>query len=86
MDLLDDDCDAVAPLKPSATKRKVQFTSDGLGSPPKIPCSNDNSKSASETAEHHQRFSDTTRLSPYTKIKDFSEKDKNLHEKGDILS
>ncbi|NXR40853.1 ORC1 protein, partial [Zosterops hypoxanthus] len=86
LDLLDDDCDAVAPLKPSATKRKVQFTSDGLGSPPKIPCSNDSSKSASETAEHHQRFSDTTRLSPYTKIKDFSEKDKNLHEKGDILS
>ncbi|TRZ20092.1 hypothetical protein HGM15179_007073 [Zosterops borbonicus] len=86
LDLLDDDCDAVAPLKPSATKRKVQFTSDGLGSPPKIPCSNDKSKSTSETAEHHQRFSDTTRLSPYTKIKDFSEKDKNLHEKDDILS
>uniref|UniRef100_A0A8C3R1B6 Origin recognition complex subunit 1 n=1 Tax=Cyanoderma ruficeps TaxID=181631 RepID=A0A8C3R1B6_9PASS len=84
--LLDDDCDAIAPLKPSATKRKVKFTSDALGSPPKIPCSNDKSKSTSETAEHQQRFSDTIRLSPYTKIKDSSEKDKNLHEKGDILA
>ncbi|NXN02797.1 ORC1 protein, partial [Sylvia borin] len=84
--LLDDDCDAVAPLKPSATKRKVKFTSDVLGSPPKIPCSNDKSKSTSETAEHHRMFSDPIRLSPYTKIKDFSEKDKNLHEKDNILS
>ncbi|NXX31912.1 ORC1 protein, partial [Nicator chloris] len=83
--LLDDDCDAIAPIKPSATKRKVKFTSDILGSPPKIPCSNDKSKSTSETAEHHQRFSDTIRLSPYTKVKEFSEKDKNLHEKDDIL-
>ncbi|XP_066048028.1 origin recognition complex subunit 1 isoform X2 [Chamaea fasciata] len=84
--LLDDDCDAIAPLKPSATKRKVKFTSDVLGSPPKIPCSNDKSKSTSETAEHHQRFTDTMRLSPYTKFKDFSEKDKNLHEKDNTLS
>ncbi|NWZ84819.1 ORC1 protein, partial [Poecile atricapillus] len=83
--LLDDDCDAVAPLETSATKRKVKFTSGILGSPPKIPCSN-KSKSASETAGECQRFSDTLRLSPYTKVKDFSEKDKNLHEKDDILS
>ncbi|NXR81173.1 ORC1 protein, partial [Pycnonotus jocosus] len=84
--LLDDDCDAIAPLKPSATKRKVKFTGDVLGSPPKIPCSNDKPKSTSETAKQHQSFSDTLRLSPYTKIKDCSEKDKNLHEKGNILS
>ncbi|NWZ69608.1 ORC1 protein, partial [Acrocephalus arundinaceus] len=84
--LLDDDCGAIAPLKPSATKRKVKFTSDALGSPPKIPCSNDKSMSTSENAERHQRFSDTIRLLPYTRVKDFSEKDKNLHEKGDILS
>ncbi|NXQ27943.1 ORC1 protein, partial [Alaudala cheleensis] len=84
--LLDDDCNAIAPLEPSATKRKVTFTSDVLGSPPKIPCSNDKSKSTSETAEHCQRFSETLRLSPYTKIKDFNGKDKNLPEKGDIPS
>ncbi|NXN80221.1 ORC1 protein, partial [Bombycilla garrulus] len=84
--LLDDDCDDVAALEPSATKRKVKFTNETLGSPPKIPCSNDKSKSTSETAEHPQKFSDTIRLSPYTKIKDFSEKDKKLHEKDDILS
>ncbi|KFO64482.1 Origin recognition complex subunit 1 [Corvus brachyrhynchos] len=86
LSLLDDDCDAVAPLAPSATKRKVKFTSEVLGSPPKIPCSNDKSKSISDTAEHCQRFIDTVRLSPYTKVKDFSEKDKNLHGKDDNLS
>ncbi|NXU09904.1 ORC1 protein, partial [Pardalotus punctatus] len=84
--LLDDDCDAVAPLEPSATKRKVKFTSEILGSPPKITCSNDKPKATSETAEHCQRFSDTIRLTPYTKVKDFSEKDKNLHVKDDTLS
>ncbi|NXS38136.1 ORC1 protein, partial [Pomatostomus ruficeps] len=83
---LDDDSDAIAPLEPSATKRKVKFTSDILGSPPKIPCSNEKSRSAPETAEHCQRFSDTMRLSSYTKVKDFSEKDKNLHVTDDILS
>ncbi|NXI17039.1 ORC1 protein, partial [Irena cyanogastra] len=82
----DDDCDALASLEPSAPKRKVKFTNEILGSPPKIRCSSDKSKSTSETAEHRQRFSDSIRLSPYTKVKDFSEKDKNLHEKDDILS
>ncbi|NWV15369.1 ORC1 protein, partial [Ptilonorhynchus violaceus] len=86
LDLLDDDCDAIAPLEPSATKRKVKFTSEILGSPPKIPCRNDKSKSAFETAEHCQSFSDMMRLSPYTKVKDFSEKDKNLHGKDDTIS
>ncbi|KAI1236838.1 hypothetical protein IHE44_0015093 [Lamprotornis superbus] len=84
--LLDDDCDTIAPLEPSATKRKVKFTSDILGSPPKIPCSSDKSKSTAETAEHRQRFSDTMRLSPYTKVKDFRDKDKNLREKEDFPS
>ncbi|XP_077641367.1 origin recognition complex subunit 1 [Lonchura striata] len=86
LDLLDDDCDSIAPLEPSATKRKVKFTSEILGSPPKIPCSNDKSKSTLETAEERQRFSETMQFSPYTKVKDFSEKDKNLCEKDDILS
>ncbi|NXQ56714.1 ORC1 protein, partial [Anthoscopus minutus] len=83
--LLDDDFDTIAPLEPSATKRKVKFTDGVLGSPPKIPCSN-KSKSTSETAERCHMFSDTMRLSPYTRVKDFSEKDKNLHEKDDTLS
>ncbi|CAN8217235.1 unnamed protein product [Coccothraustes coccothraustes] len=85
LDLLDDDCDAIAPLEPSAPKRKVKFTSEILGSPPKIPCSNDKSKPTCETAEHHQRSSGTLRLSPYTKVKDFSEKDRDLHEEDDSL-
>ncbi|NWZ05074.1 ORC1 protein, partial [Agelaius phoeniceus] len=83
--LLDDDCDAIAPLEPSAPKRKVKFTGEILGSPPKIPCSNDKSKQTSETAEHHQRSSDSIRLSPYTKVKDFHGKDRNLDEEDDIL-
>ncbi|NWI88596.1 ORC1 protein, partial [Pitta sordida] len=86
LDLLDDDCDAVAPSEPSATKRKVKFTSDILGSPPKIPCSNNKSKTTPDTAEPCQRFSDTIRLSPYTKVKDFSEKATDLHVGGDIIS
>ncbi|NXY25050.1 ORC1 protein, partial [Atrichornis clamosus] len=86
LDLLDDDCDAVAPLEPSATKRKVKFPSEVLGSPPKIPCSRDKSKSAAEAAEHCWGFSDTMRLSPYTKVKDFSEKGKDLHVKDDTVS
>ncbi|NXD21026.1 ORC1 protein, partial [Spelaeornis formosus] len=86
LDLLDDGCDALAPLEPSSTKRKVKFTSGTLGSPPKIPCSTDKSKSTSETAEHYQRFFDTIQLSPFTKGKDLSEKDRNLHEKDNIQS
>ncbi|XP_076196314.1 origin recognition complex subunit 1 isoform X2 [Aptenodytes patagonicus] len=85
LELLDDDCDAVAPLEPSATKRKVKFTGI-LGSPPKIPCANDKSKSLFDTAEHWQRFSDTIRLSPYSKVKDSSEKAKNLNVKDDTIS
>ncbi|NXK98605.1 ORC1 protein, partial [Formicarius rufipectus] len=85
LDLLDD-CDATAPSEPSATKRKVKFTSDVLGSPPKIRCSTDKSKSAADTAEPCQRFSDTIRLSPYTKVKDFSDKAKNLDVEDDIVS
>ncbi|NXV88345.1 ORC1 protein, partial [Calonectris borealis] len=85
LELLDDDCDAVAPLEPSATKRKVKFTGI-LGSPPKIPCANDKSKSMFDTAEHWQRFSDTIRLSPYSKVKDSSEKAKNLSMKDDTIS
>ena len=85
MELLDDDCDAIAPLEPSATKRKVKFTGI-LGSPPKIPCANDKSKSMFDTAEHWQRFSDTIRLSPYSKVKDSSEKAKNLSMKDDTIS
>ncbi|KAM6079414.1 origin recognition complex subunit 1 isoform 1-T2 [Theristicus caerulescens] len=85
LELLDDDCDAVAPLEPSATKRKVKFTGI-LGSPPKIPCANDKSKSLFDTADQWQRFSDTIRLSPYSKVKDSSEKAKNLNMKDDTIS
>lgn len=85
MELLDDDCDAIAPLEPSATKRKVKFTGI-LGSPPKIPCPNNKSKSMFDSAEHWQRFSDTIQLSPYSKDKESSEKTKNLNTKGDTIS
>ncbi|NWR62744.1 ORC1 protein, partial [Bucorvus abyssinicus] len=83
--LLDDDCDAEALLEPSATKRKVKFTGI-LGSPPKIPCANDKSKSMSDTAEYWQKFTATMRLSPYSKGKDSSEKAKNLNMKDDTIS
>ncbi|NXF32120.1 ORC1 protein, partial [Nyctibius bracteatus] len=82
LELLDDDCDDVAP---SATKRKVKFTGI-LGSPPKIPCANDKSKSLFDTAEHWQSFSDTIRLSPYSKVKDSSAKAKNLNMEDDAIS
>ncbi|KFV03220.1 Origin recognition complex subunit 1 [Tauraco erythrolophus] len=81
--LLDDDCDAVAPLEPSASKRKVKFIGI-LGSPPKIPCANDKSKF--DTADHGVNFSDTIRLSPYSKVEDSSEKAKNLNTKDDTIS
>ncbi|KAM6396799.1 origin recognition complex subunit 1 [Pluvialis apricaria] len=84
-ELLDDDSDAIAPLEPSATKRKVKFTGN-LGSPPKIPCSNNKSKSTFDTAEHWQRFSDTIQLSPYSKVKESSEKAKNVNMKDDTTS
>ncbi|NXJ62090.1 ORC1 protein, partial [Rostratula benghalensis] len=84
LELLDDDCDDVAPLEPSATKRKVKFTGI-LGSPPKIPCTNNKSKPTFDTAEHCQRFSDTIRLSPYSKAKESSEKGKNCNVKEDTI-
>ncbi|NWQ62081.1 ORC1 protein, partial [Neopipo cinnamomea] len=86
LDLLDDDRDAIAPLESAATKRKVTFTRDVLGPPPKVPCSRDKSQSESDTAEPCQRFSDTIRLSPYTKARDFSEKAKTLHVEDDTIS
>ncbi|NXR02560.1 ORC1 protein, partial [Sagittarius serpentarius] len=85
LELLDDNCDAIAPLEPSATKRKVKFTGI-LGSPSKIPCANDKSKSVFDTAENWQTFSDTIQLSPYRKVKDSSEKAKNLNMKDDTIS
>ncbi|NXT17735.1 ORC1 protein, partial [Syrrhaptes paradoxus] len=83
LDLLDDDCDAVAPLDLSPTKRKVKFTGI-LGSPPKIPCTNNKLKF--DIAEDCQKFSNTIRLSPYIKVKDSSEKAKNLNRKDDTIS
>ncbi|KFV14462.1 Origin recognition complex subunit 1 [Pterocles gutturalis] len=82
LELLDDDCDAVAPLDPSPTKRKVKFTGI-LGSPPKIPCTNNKLKF--DIAEDCQKFSNTIRLSPYSKVKDSSEKAKNLNMKDDTI-
>ncbi|NXY90956.1 ORC1 protein, partial [Alcedo cyanopectus] len=75
LELLDDDCDTLAPLEPSAPKRKVQFTGV-LGSPPKIPCARDKSQSGD-----CKRFADTMRLTPYSK--DSTERDKNLNKKDD---
>ncbi|XP_074953721.1 origin recognition complex subunit 1 [Phalacrocorax aristotelis] len=84
LELLDDDCDAVSPLEPSATKRKVKF-SGILGSPPKIPCANDKSKSLFDNAEYWQRFSDTIQLSPYSKVKDSTEKARSPDVNDDVI-
>ncbi|KFW12692.1 PREDICTED: origin recognition complex subunit 1 [Eurypyga helias] len=85
LELLDDDSDAVAPLEPSATKRKVKFTGI-LGSPPKVPCANDKSKSIFDTAGYWEMFCSTTQLSPCSRGKDSSEKAKDLNTKGDTIS
>ncbi|NWU93023.1 ORC1 protein, partial [Upupa epops] len=83
--LLDDDDLTVKPREPSsATKRKVRFTGT-LGSPPKIPCASDKSKSEFETAEHKQSFTAKIRLSPY-KVKDSSEKVKKPNMEADTRS
>ncbi|NXG66195.1 ORC1 protein, partial [Hemiprocne comata] len=84
LDLLDDECDAVAPLEASATKRKVKF-SGILGSPPKIPCAKDKLKSVFDPSEDWQSFSDTIRLSPYSKGKDCSEEAKSLNTDDDTV-
>ncbi|KAM6414947.1 origin recognition complex subunit 1 [Rhynochetos jubatus] len=84
LELLDDDSGALAPLELSATKRKVKFTGI-LGSPPKVPCANDKSKSIFDTAEYWETFN-TARLSPYRKGKDSSEKAKDLNTTDDAIS
>lgn len=85
MELLDDDFDSIVTLEPSAAKRKVKFTGI-LGSPPKMPCPDDDSNSVSDAAEHQQRFSDTTRLSPYySNVQKSNEKAKNLNSKNDTM-
>ncbi|NWH74171.1 ORC1 protein, partial [Piaya cayana] len=83
LELLDDDHDTSAPLEPSATKRKVKFTGL-LGSPSKISCVN--GKSMFDAAEYCQEYSDEIRLSPYKKVKDSSEKAKNLDMKVNAIS
>ncbi|XP_053928360.1 origin recognition complex subunit 1 [Cuculus canorus] len=83
LELLDDDHDTLAPLEPSATKRKVKFTGL-LGSPSKISCVN--GKSTFDAAEQFQGYGETIRLSPYKKGKDSSEKAKNLDMKVDAIS
>ncbi|XP_069719232.1 origin recognition complex subunit 1 isoform X1 [Phaenicophaeus curvirostris] len=83
LELLDDDRDTLASLEPSATKRKVKFTGL-LGSPSKISCVN--GKSTFDAAEHCQEYSDAIRLSPYEKVKDSSEKAKNLDVKVNTIS
>ncbi|XP_061860248.1 origin recognition complex subunit 1 isoform X2 [Colius striatus] len=84
LELLDDDCDDIALLEPSATKRKVKFTGI-LGSPPKMRCANDKSKSLFDTAEHGQRLNDVIRLSPYSKSRYSSEKARSLDMKDDTV-
>ncbi|KFZ59807.1 Origin recognition complex subunit 1 [Antrostomus carolinensis] len=83
LELLDDGCDAVAPLEPSATKRKVKFTGI-LGSPPKMPCTKSKATTF-DTVEHQQRLNDTIRLSPYSKVNSSSEKAKNLNTKDNTV-
>ncbi|NXG51417.1 ORC1 protein, partial [Psilopogon haemacephalus] len=83
LELLDDDCDAVAPSEPSATKRKVKFTGI-LGSPPKIPCTNAKSKLACSAVEHWECLADSRRLSPYTKVRDFSEQERDPHKEDNF--
>ncbi|XP_062479238.1 origin recognition complex subunit 1 [Pezoporus occidentalis] len=84
LDLLDDDFGAIAPLKPSATKRKVKFTGI-LSSPPKIPHTNDKENSVFDSEEYWQRFTESLQLSPF-KVKDSSGKAKNLDVKNDTVS
>ncbi|XP_065594804.1 origin recognition complex subunit 1 [Cyrtonyx montezumae] len=83
LELLDYDYGSLL-LKPLALKRKVTFT-EALGSPPKITCANDKLKSVFGTAEHQEMFSDTVRLSSYTKFEDFNEKVKNLNVEDDTI-
>ncbi|NXN07172.1 ORC1 protein, partial [Indicator maculatus] len=82
LELLDDDCDAVAPSEPSATKRKVQFTGI-LGSPSKVPCTNAKPKSTCGDAEHWGCLADSRQLSPYPKVRDLSEQAKDPHKEDD---
>ncbi|XP_064003453.1 origin recognition complex subunit 1 [Pogoniulus pusillus] len=82
LELLDDDCNAVALSEPSATKRKVQFTGI-LGSPPKIPCVNAKSKSACGAVEHWDSLADSRRLSPYAKVRDFSKQARHPRKEDD---
>ncbi|KQK85442.1 origin recognition complex subunit 1 [Amazona aestiva] len=84
LNLLDDDFGAIAPLKLSATKRKVKFTGI-LSSPPKIPHTNDKEKSILDTEEYWQRFAESLQLAPF-KVKDSSEKAKTLDVKNDAVS
>ncbi|XP_068809258.1 origin recognition complex subunit 1 isoform X2 [Struthio camelus] len=84
LELLGDDCDAIAMSEPSATKRKVKFTGV-LGSPPKMSCASEEPKTTFNSTEHEQRLNDTIRLSPYSKVSDSSEKDKNLHMGEDTI-
>uniref|UniRef100_A0A8B9TIR1 Origin recognition complex subunit 1 n=1 Tax=Anas platyrhynchos TaxID=8839 RepID=A0A8B9TIR1_ANAPL len=85
LELLDDDFDSIVTLKPSAAKRKVKFTGI-LGSPPKMPCPDDDSNSVGDAAEHQQRFSDTIRLSPYySNVQKSNEKAKNRNSKDDAI-
>uniref|UniRef100_A0A8C3Q193 Origin recognition complex subunit 1 n=1 Tax=Chrysolophus pictus TaxID=9089 RepID=A0A8C3Q193_CHRPC len=83
LELLDDVYDSQL-LKPTAIKRKVKFT-EVLSSPPKITCANDKLKSVFGTAEHQEMFSDTLRLSPYSKVEDSNEKVKNLNMEDDAI-
>ncbi|NXI39773.1 ORC1 protein, partial [Galbula dea] len=84
LEVLDDDCDAVAPLEPSTPKRKVKFTGI-LGSPPKMRCANEKLKLICDRAEYWQSFSEKIQLSPCRKVEDSREKAKNL-KKDDTVS
>ncbi|XP_026507533.1 origin recognition complex subunit 1 [Terrapene carolina triunguis] len=82
LELLGDDCDALEPLEPSATRRKVTFT-EILGSPPKISRTNGESDSPLTIRGDWSKLAETVRIVPYRRSQASSLKAKNLDGKDD---
>ncbi|XP_026507633.1 origin recognition complex subunit 1-like isoform X4 [Terrapene carolina triunguis] len=82
LELLGDDCDALEPLEPSATRRKVTFT-EILGSPPKISRTNGESDSPLTIRGDWSKLAETVRIAPYRRSQASSLKAKNLDGKDD---
>ncbi|XP_034635272.1 origin recognition complex subunit 1 isoform X1 [Trachemys scripta elegans] len=82
LELLGDDCDALEPLEPSATKRKVTFT-EILDSPPKISRTNGESDSPLTIRGDWSKLAETVRIAPYRRSQASNLKAKNLDGKDD---